>query len=211
MMGRSLTIIFLFSFFSAVAESETENYPLGCKKKLQYLLKSISTISADFTQINYDDKNTINQKIFGHFFAKKPGNIYWISQAPLEQHIIANNKNIWIYDPDLQQVTVSKFVQDFNINPAILLIGNIEGNELIYDIKCSNNHFIDFTLVPTNTESLYKKIQISFDNKIPSSMKLWSSLSHRSEIYFTKTVLNKEINQSFEFYPPDGADVIKYK
>ena len=42
-------------------------------------------------------------------------------------------------------------------------------------------------------------------------MKLWGSLGHRSEIYFTKTQLNKKITSNFQFYPPDGVDVIEHK
>jgi outer membrane lipoprotein-sorting protein len=66
-------------------------------------------------------------------------------------------------------------------------------------------------LIPINTKSLYKKIQISFKKNTPVKMKLWDSLGYRSEIYFTKHQLNKKINSTFQFYPPDGVDVIKHK
>lgn len=210
-MGRLLIIIFFFSFFVDDAVSEIQNNPLDCTKNLQRLLSFVNTMSADFKQTNYTEKNTITQEAYGYLIAKKPGKIIWITKAPLEQHIIANNKNIWIYDPDLEQVTVSRFTQDLIVNPAILLIGDIEGAELIYNITCAKTQLFDFILIPINTKSLYKKIQISFKKNTPVTMKLWDSLGYRSEIYFTKHQLNKKINSNFEFYPPDGVDVIKHK
>ena len=210
-MRQLITIVFLFSFFADTAVSEIKNYPLDCTKNLQNLLSFVETISADFKQINYTEKNAITQKAYGYLVAKKPGNIRWVTRAPMEQHIITNNKNIWIYDPDLEQVTVSKYIQDLNINPAILLIGDTEEAGLIYDINCIKTEFFDFILTPINAESLYKKIQISFKNNTPVIMKLWGSLGHRSEIYFTKTQLNKKITSNFQFYPPDGVDVIEHK
>ena len=210
-MGRLLIIIFFFSFFVDDTVGEIQNNPLDCTKNLQRLLSFVNTMSADFKQTNYTEKNTITQEAYGYLIAKKPGNIIWITKAPLEQHIIANNKNIWIYDPDLEQVTVSRFTKDLIVNPAILLIGDIEGAELIYNITCTKTQLFDFILIPINTKSLYKKIQISFKKNTPVTMKLWDSLGYRSEIYFTKHQLNKKINSNFQFYPPDGVDVIKHK
>ena len=203
--------MFFFSFFVDDAISEIEKNPLDCTKNLQRLLSFVDTMQADFKQINYTEKNIITQEAYGYLIAKKPGNIIWITKAPLEQHIIANNKNIWIYDPDLEQVTVSGFVQDLTVNPVILLIGDIEGAELIYNITCTKTQLFDFILIPIDTKSLYKKIQISFKKNTPVTMKFWDSLGYRSEIYLVKQQLNKKINNNFQFYPPDGVDVIKHK
>ena len=170
-------------FFSSFAVFSSEhNSSLSCKKNLQHLLSSINTMKADFEQISYTEKNNIHQKKQGYLLAKRPGNILWVTKSPMQQHIIADNKNIWIYDPDLEQVTVSKFSQDLAKNPAILFIGSIENSELSYDISCTEIRPIDFILTPINTNSLYEKIELSFENKVPLSMKLWDSLGYRSEI-----------------------------
>ena len=69
-MRQLITIVFLFSFFADTAVSEIKNYPLDCTKNLQNLLSFVETISADFKQINYTEKNAITQKAYGYLVAK---------------------------------------------------------------------------------------------------------------------------------------------
>ncbi len=205
-------LIGIFFFYSLAVSAVEHNNSLNCKKNLQHLLSSINTMRADFEQISYTEKNNIHQKKQGYLIAKRPGNILWVTKSPLEQHIIADNKNIWIYDPDLEQATVSKFSQDLIRNPAILFIGSIENAELSYDINCTGIGPIDFVLTPINTNSLYEKIELSFENKVPLSIKLWDSLGYRSEIYLIKTQLNRVVeNKNFQFDLPEGVDVIRHK
>ena len=91
-MGRLLIIIFFFSFFVDDAVSEIQNNPLDCTKNLQRLLSFVNTMSADFKQTNYTEKNTITQEAYGYLITKKPGNIIWITKAILEQKKITNNR-----------------------------------------------------------------------------------------------------------------------
>ena len=74
-MCRLLMTIFFFSFFVDDAVSETQNYPLDCTKNLQRLLSFVNTMSADFKQTNYTEKNIITQEAYGYLIAKKKGNI----------------------------------------------------------------------------------------------------------------------------------------
>ncbi|MFQ3342375.1 MAG: outer membrane lipoprotein-sorting protein, partial [Porticoccus sp.] len=56
------------------------------------------------------------------------------------------------------------------------------------------------------------KLEMSFINKTPVSMVLSDSLSYRTEIDFIDTRMNQILAQkSFQFSPPEGVDIIRYK
>ena len=208
-----LSAILLLASFPVFSDDFKKNdISLECVNSLQSLLSSITTIRGSFKQVTYDEKGEALQEAQGHLIAERPGKILWVSDAPMEQHIISDSKNIWIYDPDLEQVTISKFSSDISKNPSLLLIGNINDIELSFSTGCKSGKAVDFTLTPISADSLYEKIQVSFTGKTPSSMSLQDSLGRKTIINLEEVQTNNVVSQkNFQFIPPDGVDVIWYK
>ncbi|MBT3566585.1 MAG: outer membrane lipoprotein chaperone LolA [Porticoccus sp.] len=215
-MKDTLVVIFLvliWGNFAVKADGQLKNdIAPTCTASLQDVLSSIRTIDTDFKQITYTEKGEIIQEVEGHLIAERPGNVSWITRAPMEQHIISDNENLWIYDPDLQQVSIGEFNHELSKNPAILLVGSVDNIELSYNVSCKHSSTNDFLLTPVATDSLYQKLEMSFINKTPVSMVLSDSLSYRTEIDFIDTRMNQILAQkSFQFSPPEGVDIIRYK
>ncbi|MFT6300783.1 MAG: outer membrane lipoprotein carrier protein [Saprospiraceae bacterium] len=212
MIKLSAIFLLLASFSVSGGNLKKNDINLECVSSLQSLLSSITTISGSFKQVTYDEKGEVAQEAQGRLIAERPGKIRWVTDAPMEQHIVSDSKNIWIYDPDLEQVTVSKFSSDISKNPSLLLVGNISDIELSFSAGCKSGDAVDFTLTPITADSLYEKIQISFTGKTPSSMSLRDSLGRKTTINLTEVKINKVVSQkNFQFIPPDGVDVIWYK
>lgn len=67
---------------------------------------------------------TILQASAGLMQLAKPGHIYWVAEPPFEQTVVADGTKIWIYDPDLAQVTVKTLHRQLDNSPAALLVGD---------------------------------------------------------------------------------------
>ena len=69
-------------------------------------LNGLATWSADFTQTIDDGHGKVERSAAGKLYLQKPGKFRWDYTEPSEQLILADGKQIWFYDKDLQQANV---------------------------------------------------------------------------------------------------------
>ena len=95
--------------------------------ELSSLLNKTIAFSGQFSQSVYDNKSQLIEEANGKVVFKKPHFFKWIYQAPHQNQIIGDGETVYIYDPDLSQVIMSKFSQSKSNNPAnIFFLNNIE-------------------------------------------------------------------------------------
>lgn len=176
---------------------------------LRQRLSGLDSLSASFEQTLYDAEDEVLQQARGSMLAARPGRVRWQTDAPLEQLIISDSHTLWLYDPDLEQVTVRPFQEDLSKTPAILFIGDLAALEESYDVTLDEGQETRFTLTPVSGDSLYANVMLVFDGKMPVGMTLWDSLGQRTVIRFEGVQLNPEWQPGeFVFEPPAGVDVI---
>jgi len=112
-MSRIILLFFLFSMsFSAWCLTEEE---------LSAVLTSSNHFKADFYQQVIDADDLIIQEASGFFALKKPGRFKWHYKSPLSQQIVADGRNLWMFDIDLAQVTVQPISDALGSAPIMLL------------------------------------------------------------------------------------------
>jgi len=79
---------------------------------LKTLLTKLNRLGTDFQQTVYSAEGDVIQKTAGQLQAARPGKVRWSTMAPMEQLVVSDSSTLWIYDPDLEQVTVRSFDQD---------------------------------------------------------------------------------------------------
>ncbi|MGK2914066.1 MAG: outer membrane lipoprotein chaperone LolA [Porticoccaceae bacterium] len=178
---------------------------------LEHRLKPIQSLSARFQQTVYAADGYPVQETSGEMKLARPGKIRWISSPPYEQWVIADGKTLWIYDPDLQQVTVKPFVEDISNTPAVLFIGGAAQLESHFSVEVSQSGAVTrYTLKPLQADSRYTQLVLSFADSKPSAMTLLDTLGQRTEISLNEVTLNAAIdNTLFNFTPPAGTDVLR--
>ena len=72
---------------------------------LQTYVNNLKTFSAEFVQEIPEDTFSSNVTT-GTFMMERPGKLYWQYQQPAGQTIVVDGKNLWVFDEDLEQVTV---------------------------------------------------------------------------------------------------------
>lgn len=200
-----LLTVLSFSSVAAMADDEV------AVQRLTELLDQAQTITARFSQLTLDGSGTQLQETAGQLSLKRPGLFNWHTDEPMEQLLVSNGEKVWLYDPDLEQVTIQTLDQRLTHTPALLLSGDVSKIRENFAISYTEGgNVVDFILKPKSKDSLFDSLRLSFRNKVLNDMQLIDSIGQRTNILFLNVKMNEKLNDElFTFEIPPGADVIQ--
>jgi outer membrane lipoprotein carrier protein len=180
-------------------------------QRLTQLLDQAQTLTARFSQLTLDGSGTQLQETSGEMALKRPGLFRWHTDAPLEQLLVSNGETVWLYDPDLEQVTIRSLDQRLTHTPALLLSGDISKIGENFDITHKEaGGVVDFILKPKAKDTLFDNLRLSFRNGVVNDMQLIDGVGQRTNILFFGVKMNQSIDTAqFNFMVPEGTDVIQ--
>jgi outer membrane lipoprotein carrier protein len=202
-----MLVLTLLSFTSIAAVADDE----VAIQRLTELLNQAQTITARFSQLTLDGSGTQLQETAGQLALKRPGLFRWHTDAPMEQLLVSNGEKVWLYDPDLQQVTIQTLDQRLTHTPALLLSGDVSKIRENFEISHNEGgNVVDFILKPKSKDTLFDSLRLSFRNKVLNDMQLIDSIGQRTNILFLNVKMNEpQDDAQFTFEIPAGADVIQ--
>lgn len=177
---------------------------------LTQLLNNIHTMQANFNEVIKDTKGkTLNQSQ-GKMSLERPGKFRWDVTQPNSQLIVTNGKKIWVYDADLEQLTIRYLSKEGGEAPALLLSNTNETLARDFRVEMLNDSTIQtFILKPKDKGSMFETIKLGFENKQIKQMQLADHLGHVTVIQFNHIVVNNSLSPSlFNFKAPAKVDVI---
>ncbi|SEE14341.1 outer membrane lipoprotein chaperone LolA [Pseudomonas anguilliseptica] len=200
-----LLTVLSFTNVAAMADDEV------AVQRLTELLNQAQTINARFSQLSLDGSGTQLQETAGQLALKRPGLFRWHTDAPMEQLLVSNGEKVWLYDPDLQQVTIQTLDQRLTHTPALLLSGDVSKIRENFEISHNEGgNVVDFILKPKSKDTLFDSLRLSFRNKVLNDMQLIDSIGQRTNILFLNVKMNEpQDDAQFTFEIPAGADVIQ--
>jgi outer membrane lipoprotein carrier protein len=180
-------------------------------QRLSALLGNAQTLTARFSQLTLDASGTRLQEASGQVALKRPGQLRWHTDAPLEQLLVSDGQQVWLYDPDLQQVTIQALDQRLTHTPALLLSGDISQIRESFALEHKEaGDVVDFMLRPKSSDSLFDSLRLSFRGGVINDMQLIDSVGQRTNILFLGVQMNEILNPDlFVFTVPEGVDVIQ--
>ncbi len=179
-------------------------------EKLKAYFESTNAMRADFHQTVLDAQGKKMQEVNGVMQLKRPGKFRWDYFKPYVQEIVGDGTRVWLYDPELNQVTVRMLSKALGSSPAALLAGNKE-IEKGFDLKDDGERDgLDWVIaMPKDKDSGFEKIDLGFAKDSLQKMQLHDSFGHTTVIEFSKLERNpKFADQVFNFKPPAGADIV---
>ena len=183
----------------------------GASDKLRNFISTSQSGQANFTQVVQDKNGKKIQSASGTMQFVRPGKFRWVYQKPYEQIIVGDGTKFWLYDVDLNQVTVKKLDAALGSSPAALLSGNNE-IELAFTLTDSSSKngldWLDATAKAPDTG--FEKIAMGFNAQGELAvMELRDAFGLKTELRFSKMQRNPQLSPSlFKFVPPKGADVL---
>jgi outer membrane lipoprotein carrier protein len=180
-------------------------------EQLKALLQETTTARAHFAQMVLDRDLRMLQQATGTMQFARPGRFRWEYDAPYEQVIVGDGTRLWIYDKDLNQVTVRRLDAALGASPAALLAGSddIERSYILTSLGPRDG--LDWLeAVPRTQDATFERVRLGFGGSALEAMELHDAFGQVTVIRFSEIERNRELApESFRFTPPAGADVIR--
>jgi outer membrane lipoprotein carrier protein len=174
-------------------------------------LASLRTLSADFAQVVRDRDGRVVDRASGTLSLSRPNRFRWDYVQPYVQTIVADGERLWLYDSDLEQVTVRALEAGLGSTPAMLLSGAGRVADAFEPAGVERSG--DWTwnrLRPKQAGTDFEIVGLAFDARGElAAMELRDKLGQTTVIEFARLRRNPKLDAKlFRFEPPPGADVI---
>ncbi|EPC02519.1 hypothetical protein L861_09250 [Litchfieldella anticariensis FP35 = DSM 16096] len=180
-------------------------------ERLTRLLEPLQTYAADFEQQILDSSGQRLQEAHGQMWLSRPGKFRWEVDEPYRQVVVSNGEEVFLHDPDLEQVTVQPLDTRVTHTPALLLSGSASELTESYDVGRQQQGAAEtFTLTPRDPDTLFEELKMTFYSERLGMLQMTDSTGQRTAIRFDDVQYNPSLDDSrFTFEIPDGADVIR--
>jgi outer membrane lipoprotein carrier protein len=202
MIRKLITLLLCLAAFEAHA---------GAVEQLKAFISGTRSAQAEFTQTVLDSKGHKMQTASGTMQFVRPGKFRWEYRTPYEQLIVGDGEKFWLYDADLEQVTVRKLDAALGSSPAALLSGNNEIERGFMLEEAGQQYGLTWlTAKSRSNESTFSAIRMGFNTQSElAAMELNDAFGNTTILRFAHMQRNPQLAPSlFQFVPPKGADVL---
>jgi outer membrane lipoprotein carrier protein len=177
--------------------------------QLQQFVEGVSGLSAHFEQVQKDERGKVLQQSSGKLWLQRPGKFRWSYEKPYEQLMVCDGETLWLYDPDLAQVTVRPAGATLQGTPAQLLT---DKTALQRHFRVESTGGVDshLRLLPKSKDSDFKSVELWLDQGAPSRMRFHDQLGGETDVKFSALQRKGETDAKlFRFVVPKGVEVVE--
>jgi outer membrane lipoprotein carrier protein len=187
-------------------------------KSLETFMRDVRSGRASFTQTvtppPKDGQAARSKQSSGDFAFARPGRFRFDYTKPFAQTIVADGKTLWLYDPDLNQVTQRAQQQALGSTPAALLTSAADLAALRAEFVLENapdQDGLQWVLArPKAPGGQLQSVRVGFAGAQLAVLDIEDSFGQRSQIRFTGLQSNPSLPAAtFHFQVPAGAEVQK--
>ncbi len=184
---------------------------------LREFVKGTRSGKVAFTQTVVNRNGKVSNPASGTFQFARPGKFRWVYEKPYEQWIVGDGDKLWIYDKDLNQVTVRKLGSSLGQSPAAILAGSddLEKNFALKEAGTQDGmEWLEAT--PKAKDTSFELVRMSafkerrqLQPRALAAMELHDTFGQTSVLKFGTIERNPTLAaDTFRFTPPKGADVM---
>ena len=179
-------------------------------ERFQAYLRNTQTARADFEQKVFDRDKKLVQQSKGSFAFLRPGRFRWTYAQPYPQLIVGDGARVWIYDEDLNQVTVRAMARALGSTPAALLAGAADVERAFELTDAGVRDGLEWLEAkPREKEAGFERIRLGMGMTGVQAMELTDHFGQTTVLRFSNITRNPQIDTAtFRFTPPKGADVL---
>jgi outer membrane lipoprotein carrier protein len=196
-------LIFLALLVASAAQADSI-------ERFKSFLRTTQSAHADFEQKVYGRDGRLTQESKGNFVFLRPGRFRWTYAKPVDQVIVGDGERVWIYDRDLNQVTVRRLSKALGSTPAALLAGASDVEKAFELSDAGQRDGLEWLEAkPKEAEAGFDRIRMGFDTAGVRAMELVDNFGQTTKLQFHNLQRNPKVDPAeFRFEPPKGADVL---
>ncbi|MCS7101645.1 MAG: outer membrane lipoprotein chaperone LolA [Burkholderiaceae bacterium] len=185
--------------------------PAGAIDQLRAFLSQTRAASGEFTQRVAGGKGAVPQVSSGRFVFQRPGRFRWVYEKPYEQVLVADGERLYLYDKDLNQVTVKRIAAALPASPAAILFGTDDFEREFTVTELGERDGLAWLEArPRAKESQFERIAIGFRDGLPAALELADGFGQTTQLQLARVQRNPKVDaQTFRFTPPPGAEVLQ--
>lgn len=182
----------------------------GGEARLRSFLADVQSMDGRFRQQVIDSRQQVLEDTSGTVAMQRPGRFRWNYAVPFERVIVADGEKVWLYEADLEQVTIRRLSSGIGDTPAALLTGRESVLERFTIDKAWDADGLELVrLVPRSADSDFAAVTLGFDGPVLRRLLLDDRLGQQTRVDLTDVRINPGLAPGlFRFLPPPGADVI---
>jgi outer membrane lipoprotein carrier protein len=178
---------------------------------LREFAREAKTGRAAFTQVVTSPDGTKTKTSSGSFEFARPNRFRFAYTRPYEQTIVGDGTKLWLYDVDLQQVTVRPMDQALGVTPVALLAGGAleQDFELKAQAAADGLEWVQATARRKDESIGFTSLRVGFRGTMLAAIELVDSFGQRSRLTFSDVATNVPASpDAFRFTPPKGVEVL---
>ena len=180
------------------------------RSELEKFAAELERFQADFTQTVKSQNGSVQDQTRGQVWLQSPDKLRWVYTGDFPEIIVADGKNIWIYDVSLEQVTV-KPQSDQASNSPLMILADVSQLDAQFQVT-ELGEFEDMMLLELkslDSESEFERILLGLESRGIRMMAMEDAFGQRTEIQFENVLINQPADpELFLFTPPEGTDVV---
>lgn len=181
------------------------------REQLNAFVTQVQSASGDFAQYTVGPQGQTKPAQTGKFLFMRPGRFKWDVLRPYAQQIVSDGKQIFQFDPDLNQVTVRKVDQALGASPVAILFGSGSLEQSFEVTALPNKEAMSWLRAkPRQPDAGFVHLELGFKDGLPQRIVLLDGFGQTTHVELSGFVRNPGLSTSnFDFVPPTGADVVR--
>lgn len=184
----------------------------GARDDFAAFTEGLKSLDGRFSQQVFDPKGKLKEKSSGRVALSAPRLFRWEYASPYPQQVIADGKTVWIYEPDLQQVTRRPQGAEERNSPLTALLDpkRLDAQFNVREAGASDGlEWLALTPKGQGGMAGIRSARLGFGASGLMRMQVVDQLGQRTEISFAGWKRNAALPAAtFRFSPPKGVDVI---
>ncbi len=204
----ALVVVVLMLSLSGLASVQAATGP--ARARLDAFATGLHSLTGHFTQSLTDINGNTGRTSSGTLALQAPRQFRWDTLTPYKQTIVADGSRVWMYDPELEQVTV-RVQSNEEAHSPLTVLTDLKQLDREFKVSERGEHdgLVWLRLTSTSKEPQFDYVDMGFGSKGLVRMDFRDQLGSTTDIRFSDWKRNVAIPPAtFDFVPPKGADVI---
>jgi len=182
----------------------------NARTRMEAFSKGLNSVSGSFAQSVTDANGHRGDESRGTLALEAPRQFRWETLAPYQQTIVADGAHVWVYEPDLEQVSVRSQSAAEAHSPLTVLTDLSQLDSQFATSEAGTHDGLAWLRLTSKAkEPEFEYADLGLDATSLQRMRFKDQLGNVTEIRFADWKRNPSLPAgTFKFTPPKGVEVV---